>query len=102
MKKKKLHFFDIAIKVLLLLFAILLIVLLVYIIVFSKFNTAGKAIGSGISVFAIVGTIMVAIFKNELDKAEDSERKDKIMEYLIKILGFFKKEKDEKGRISPE
>lgn len=102
MEKKKAHFFDLAIKILLLLFAVLLIALLVYIIVFSPFSNVGKAIGSGISVFAIVGTIMVAIFKNELDKAEDSDQKNKIMEYLVKILGFFKKEKDGQEGISPE
>ena len=90
MSKKKVNSFDIAIKYVLLLFSILLMAVLVYVIFSGEISLFNKVLGSGISVFGIVGTVMIAIFKSELDKAESPEERSKIMELLIKIFNNLK------------
>jgi len=95
MPEKKVNAFDIAINIVLIVFPILLMGVMVFVVISGEISAVNKAFGAGISVFGIVGTILVAIFKNELDKADSQEERNNIMEFLLQIFKNLKPTKSE-------
>lgn len=82
--------FDILVKYLLLIFAIAMMVVLVLVLFSKNIDPLNRVIGSGISVVGIIGTVLIAIFKNELDKAKTKDERLGIMQIIINVFSILK------------
>ncbi|QBA63197.1 hypothetical protein [Muriicola soli] len=72
-----------------------LMVALLYSVFKGDLDLAQRLMGGGISVFGIIGVVLVAILKGQLDKSENDEQRNNIIESLIRV--FTKSKKNENG-----